>query len=207
MNVLTYRAAYSFFPRETFDNRRAVPKQETKALDAIRKYADRGWEFISSTLPARLSPHKNSELQRRKRWVDDSYTWVLPFDTTGVKGRLGANENSLLTSLSCDPFTINGFDFINDIGGMKIEFDIFSIPSFHNSYTTNREFGWKLFKMCLSLAGMMRDLPTLTLLERCEFSIMAVRTLKVLDRNDRALIVLKDVCEKYCNCKTSDERA
>ncbi|KAI5816259.1 hypothetical protein BZA77DRAFT_61520 [Pyronema omphalodes] len=75
-NVITWNKAYALFPTATFIDRVTLvtaPKreQEQKALD---KYQARGWSVVE--YPG-ASFHKD-------RYVRDSYTWMIPFDTEGV---------------------------------------------------------------------------------------------------------------------------
>lgn len=150
MNVLTYRAAYSFFPNESFENRRIMPfaRREIVSENAIKKYTDRGWDLFEG---ADLTDYwffdsRSSEFQLGKRWVGDSKTWVIPFDLAEVEKRVAGIKNTLPTPLSCDPLTFNSFSVTSSLSthDTRLDFNIVSPPFFCNSYTASPEFSIKL---------------------------------------------------------------
>lgn len=170
MNVLTYRAAYSIFPKESFEKRRTISFEgrEITAEEAIEKYIKRGWEFLSGDILMYSDTYfdRNSDFHLGKRWIGGPMTWVFPFDVTGVEDRIGAAKTDLPTPLSCDPFTFNSFSVTSGThGGIKMDFDIVNTLFFHHSYTASPEFSFKLSTLfdCLLQEVM---LPSDTVLER-----------------------------------------
>lgn len=149
MNVLTYRAAYSIFPKESFEKRRTISFEgrEITAEEAIEKYIKRGWKFLSGDILMYSDTYfdRSSDFHLGKRWIGGPMTWVLPFDVTGVEDRIGTAKTDLPTPLSCDPFTFNSFSVTSSThSGIKMDFDIVKTPFFHHSYTASPEFSFKL---------------------------------------------------------------
>ncbi|EJF59016.1 hypothetical protein DICSQDRAFT_89976 [Dichomitus squalens LYAD-421 SS1] len=95
MNVITYNAAYSLYPHATFARREALIIHEdfhsTNSENALAKYSSRGWrmlarrspllEFIATPGNPLYAPWWAID---QRRWVCDSRSWVIHFDTTGV---------------------------------------------------------------------------------------------------------------------------
>lgn len=168
MNVLTYRAAYSVFPKESFEKRRTISFEgrEITAEEAIEKYIRRGWKFLSGDdlMYSDTYFDRSSDFHLGKRWIGGPMTWVLPFDVTGVEDRIGAAKTVLPTPLSCDPFTFNSFSVTSSTHGIKMDFDKVNTPFFHHSYTASPEFSFKLSTLFDLLQEVM--LPSDTVLER-----------------------------------------
>lgn len=82
MNVISYDTAYSLYPRETFEEHRALvcsspgPSQEP----ALIKYRGRGWTFLEE-LTARDQYDHRSSFRIGYRWIDDDKTWIIPLNT------------------------------------------------------------------------------------------------------------------------------
>ncbi|KAH8823686.1 hypothetical protein DL96DRAFT_234856 [Flagelloscypha sp. PMI_526] len=87
MNIITYHAAYSFFPRITFHRYEAIVtrNEHSEWLEVVSpiantraKYEKRGWTFVASDPDDHL-PH---ELHRRHRRVGDRHCWTIPLPLT-----------------------------------------------------------------------------------------------------------------------------
>lgn len=90
MNVITHRNAYSLYPYETFEERRALTARKTPARReqvAFAKYRERGWR-IRSSVNASEAFDPTQEFSEGTRRVGDEMTWVLPLDQTGRHGAL-----------------------------------------------------------------------------------------------------------------------
>lgn len=171
MNVLTYKAAYSFFPNETFEKRRNVcfAGRDIISPDAIEKYTLRGWPLIndySLAHDARDAPTKNRTLRLRQRWVGDSDTWIFPFDTAGLESRLGAEVTDLPVPISIDPLSLNSFNIKENINGTILDYDTIDRPYFNNRYIGCPEFVVKLTTLFSLLKVIIKDTPSLTLSKR-----------------------------------------
>lgn len=84
MNFITYSAAYSLFPRSTFEDRKSLVV-ETSDGHAIsrQKYRDRGWRMVYGRSEDLSSPnHMPSAFGGMERHVGDRYTWTIPLDVS-----------------------------------------------------------------------------------------------------------------------------
>lgn len=182
INAITYRAAYSLFPLETFENRRLLFLRDERSALAVSKYYARGWEDVPLTesMP-RYAYYRTYNIG--KRWVEDNRTWIIPFDTRDVEIRLavtGVPQN--LTSLNIDPFSLNSFsvtftapgvatDRIPDyimpgLARLSIDFDIVKSDFFENVYTTCPELALKMRSITWSLDEILQDEPMLSVNQR-----------------------------------------
>ncbi|KLO11402.1 hypothetical protein SCHPADRAFT_998949 [Schizopora paradoxa] len=141
MNAITHKAAYSLFPKATFEEKVALftAIRETKHENALQKYIDRGWKLVKFITPeVQQNPH--SSLRYGRRWVSDNKSWVLPLDTTG----LGRDD---------DNFAHGSFNMYCNMKDMMPEMSFTSIkdPELKNSYVLNLEMGAKVkayIKLC-----------------------------------------------------------
>ncbi|KAH8823687.1 hypothetical protein DL96DRAFT_1501694 [Flagelloscypha sp. PMI_526] len=86
MNIITYHAAYSFFPRFTFHEYASVSTRDEHwgwwddnvVTNAQIKYEKRGWKFVDS-YPDDYLPR---EIKSGKRRVGDKYCWTIPLPPT-----------------------------------------------------------------------------------------------------------------------------
>lgn len=95
MNIITHNAAYSLYPRATFESRLALvcPSPGINQNKAVEKYSSRGWNMIyelpthrpSSSLTASLSSPETRDLAASEpafvsgsRWINDGHSWFFP---------------------------------------------------------------------------------------------------------------------------------
>ncbi|OBZ78027.1 NADPH-dependent methylglyoxal reductase GRE2 [Grifola frondosa] len=120
MNLITYNTAFSLYPYETFERREAMAiAADEHQADALRKYARRGWRIIAnetSLIQMSLSAHAPRTALfadhfafDTTRWLDDSISWVIPLDTTGVTLPPPLSPSS--APLSWDPVAQNSWTF------------------------------------------------------------------------------------------------
>jgi hypothetical protein len=78
MNFITYEAAYSLYPRATFEDFAALPFSRGRVNDGKvwEKYSRRGWTMIQDTDTA-FSCNNSFSIGRR-RFVGDQCSWKLP---------------------------------------------------------------------------------------------------------------------------------
>jgi len=102
MNVIAFDAAYSLYPRATFDFRcgLSLAQISPREAKALAKYATRGWAIHST-----IWPHEEDTLQRLFKVYDlrrmgDRDSWVIPLDTTNITLR--------------SPFTLSSPPFTED---------------------------------------------------------------------------------------------
>ncbi|KIK49276.1 hypothetical protein CY34DRAFT_310412 [Suillus luteus UH-Slu-Lm8-n1] len=96
MNIITFDAAYSFYPVATFEERMAIQIPGSNRLDVVAKYVKRGWRVYAVFGPDHVARSQRF-LLNEKRWVGDRHCWSIPLDTTGVTPRP-------VLSLSSEPF-------------------------------------------------------------------------------------------------------
>ncbi|TDL16735.1 hypothetical protein BD410DRAFT_831876 [Rickenella mellea] len=86
MNVITHCAAYSLYPKATFEERRSLVIGDRLNLHrkALEKYASRGYRNVMQLMPDEVAS-PTSPFRTGERWVGDDVTWVIPLDMTGVK--------------------------------------------------------------------------------------------------------------------------
>ena len=83
MNAITFRAAYSFFPVNTFVSMSGVCFEDDTFNGASAKYRRRGYDLRGS-VEERAFPGLGDEVLCQERYVGDKYTWVVNFDTEYV---------------------------------------------------------------------------------------------------------------------------
>lgn len=102
MNVIAFDAAYSLYPRATFDLRcgLSLAQISPREAKALAKYAARGWAIHSTIWPHEkdtLQPLFKVDVLRR---MGDRDSWVIPLDTTNITLR--------------SPFTLSSPPFTDD---------------------------------------------------------------------------------------------
>lgn len=102
MNVIAFDAAYSLYPKATFDLRCGLSLAQISPLEAkaLAKYATRGWAIHSTIWPHEedtLKPLFKVDVLRR---MGDRDSWVIPLDTTNITLR--------------SPFTLSSPPFTED---------------------------------------------------------------------------------------------
>ncbi|KAL1738584.1 hypothetical protein HDZ31DRAFT_50758 [Schizophyllum fasciatum] len=80
MNVITFRSAYSFFPRSTFVKKIGICFDEDITQSAAAKYTARGWSLVNELDEAGYYD-MGGETRRGERYVGDSWTWTIDLDT------------------------------------------------------------------------------------------------------------------------------
>ncbi len=176
MNAITHKAAYSLFPKATFEKNLTLftAVRETKHEEAIRKYIDRGWILKKSISSEEQRDDGNAPLRYEKRWVTDSKSWVIPLDTTG----LDRNDDSL---------ELGSFNLSCNLDDMMPEMRFTSVkdPLLSTSYVLNAECGIKV-KAYIGLLKEMFERPN-----------------KVeLEENIRKW---SELCRNRCKCKLGGE--
>ncbi|KAG1770282.1 hypothetical protein EV702DRAFT_1271103 [Suillus placidus] len=112
MNIITFDAAYSFYPIATFEDRSAlkIPGSRHRP-DVLSKYIKRGWRVHTVFGPKDLAqPYESPFLPNVTRWVGDRHCWTVPLDTSGVKLRTALSPSS--EQFSWDPSTQNGWTML-----------------------------------------------------------------------------------------------
>ncbi|KAG1815347.1 hypothetical protein EV424DRAFT_1412293 [Suillus variegatus] len=112
MNIITFDAAYSFYPIATFEDRSAlkIPGSRHRP-DVLAKYIKRGWRAYSLFRPGDLArPYESPFLPNITRWVGDRHCWTVPLDTSGVELRGALSPSS--EQFSWDPSTQSGWTLL-----------------------------------------------------------------------------------------------
>jgi hypothetical protein len=88
MNFITFNAAYSLYPRATFEERRSLSIANLSESDirCLAKYSVRGWSTLSD-LWLHETGAQTTFYVDQERWVTDSFSWIVPLDMTGVEPR------------------------------------------------------------------------------------------------------------------------
>ena len=95
MNFIAYDAAYSLYPRATFEDKvNLVFKHDTpNDRRCIGKYTVRGWTPVINT-SENEKPFNNLFYVGQPRFVDDPRCWRLPLDTSGIQRRRRLSQTS-----------------------------------------------------------------------------------------------------------------
>lgn len=141
MNVITHKAAYSFFPRATFEEKRNLATQHAENTAVLDKYEERGWvtEFgIEPDHQLNLS----SSLRYEKRWTRDNKTWIFPFEIKSI-GYTDRHEAYDFVETASFDLTMSMQDFMPEV-----HFAIFKDVRLSSySFITNMSFAMKLEEM------------------------------------------------------------
>lgn len=151
MNIITHKAAYSLFPKATFEEcltlftSNRTPQRE----QAIKKYADRGWTVVR-TITNEDQENELATFRYGKRWIADKQSWVISLDTNGV-GR----DDDPLASASFNIFpTMKAFHRNQP----EIRFVTVVDPALSKPLITNYEFGVKA-RVCMNHITRMYEDP------------------------------------------------
>ncbi|KAG1754581.1 hypothetical protein EDB19DRAFT_1667165 [Suillus lakei] len=154
MNIITFDAAYSFYPVATFEERIAVQVPGSNNSDVIAKYVERGWRVYAVFRPEDVTrPHKSPFLLNETRWVGDRYCWSIPLDTTGVTPRPELSLSS--ERFSWDPSIQNGWNmkFVRNSTATKV-------PKMHTHLVMTTIFRYNYTFPDEKLARVIRDWST-----------------------------------------------
>ncbi|RXW17415.1 hypothetical protein EST38_g8442 [Candolleomyces aberdarensis] len=139
MNFIAHDAAYSLYPKATFDKRIAISfgwdshEATKKALD---KYSERGWSFVDDLSYQNVKAVSPAIVPDVERYLDDRDTWILPLDTDG----LGVDADGS-SAPSRNPFHCNSWKLKRDFHGystqieLGITYEIYHAPKhFEHAY-------------------------------------------------------------------------
>lgn len=87
LNLISFDAAYSLYPRATFHERVSlITKKKTYPLSPVMlKWAERGWKPFKSYLPEGMSQERyDLSFPSHSRWIDDGHSWTIRLDQTGL---------------------------------------------------------------------------------------------------------------------------
>ena len=139
MNAITYKAAYSLFPKATFEEKvnLVTAIRDTKYEDAVQKYADRGWR-PTKEISSEMQKNAKSSFRYEKRWVIDGKTWILPLDL----GQFGITERYH----TVDPFETCSYNLCPNMDDLRPEmrFVIFRNPVLPRCFIVNLELAEKV---------------------------------------------------------------
>ncbi|TFK26751.1 hypothetical protein FA15DRAFT_255322 [Coprinopsis marcescibilis] len=113
MNFITYEAAYSLYPKATFDARIGAANDEVtdKELEALNKYRSRGWAITTEVSVLGQKRMKSLFLTDKKRWVLDRHAWRVPLKSIDIPPR-SITQTSV--PLENDPAIVNSWKFTSD---------------------------------------------------------------------------------------------
>lgn len=101
MNIITYKATYSFFLHATFEEKRnlATGSRKYDHSHLLEKYKERRWKPVYRIL-SRHQEDIASSFRYEKHWTRDNKTWILPLDVSklGVTDRTSAYDSIETTS-------------------------------------------------------------------------------------------------------------
>ncbi len=134
INVISYEKAYCLFPRPTLHDHVALilnterifhPQIRRVEIDNIEA---RGFKVVQGVPLERLvSPYPGSPFALGWRWIDDSETWVVNFDTHDVT--LPPPANLASSARTHDPVAVCGFSLRYSFDRRAhIEFDMMDGP-------------------------------------------------------------------------------
>ncbi len=149
MNAITHKAAYSLFPKPTFEKNLTLftSNRTAKREEAIQKYVDRGWTLVR-TISDEDQENESAPFHYGKRWVTDDQSWVIPLDASDI----GRDDDPL----ACGSFNL--CRHINNTNQPEIRFVSIVNPALPNNLVINHEFGVKV-KAYIRLIKQMYDDP------------------------------------------------
>ncbi|KAG2062926.1 hypothetical protein BDR04DRAFT_954237, partial [Suillus decipiens] len=109
MNVITFDAAYSFYPIATFEERSSLRIPASGAFPgALAKCIKMGWRIYAVFRPWDVArPSTSPFFPNETRWVGDRRCWSISLDTSGVQTRPALSPSS--QQFSWDPSLYNGW--------------------------------------------------------------------------------------------------
>ncbi len=154
MNAITVDTAISLFPEASFEKNlnlylgRGRPEN---CRPALKKYEERGWKLVEELTEDQLNAAAGDELMfwHGKRWVQDSHTWRLPLDTTGIQFDAQSDPTMMAVDKSppnVDPMLLGGFNVTcyEDDQLSQVTFGLVNTKIFTSRFITNRETTEKL---------------------------------------------------------------
>ncbi|KAL5498711.1 hypothetical protein ACEPAH_2066 [Sanghuangporus vaninii] len=141
MNLITFHAAYSLYPKTTFEERLMLPcdTREVNRGPGLRKYKARGWKFANpDSIALPLSDPKKHTFVLGKRCVGDESTWTIPLRDVSEVLKYARN-NFLLKGM--DPMSFNTFNLARNVerNSFEMQFSILKPHYFSGRYTACME--------------------------------------------------------------------
>ena len=135
MNVISCEAAYSLYPKATFEQRSSLVTRSRDRFtgnteDALCKYDQRGFNttFQVNTALERRSP---AFFNDKYRYIEDSHCWKISLDTKGITQRIHVTPGS--QPFECDPVVASGWqlwygvydndDYVKEYSDYIVEFE------------------------------------------------------------------------------------
>ena len=166
MNFIAFDAAYSIYPKATFEERRAlsmVGSDSPHAAEALGKYALRGWSFVANIWPHEETTPKSPFFLSASRCVCDRHSWVVPLDITGVEFRPRLSVAS--AEFSWDPVVYNSWRLVKD-AGLSMEYSTLASTILKYKYLVADSDLLLMFKDFFRSQGTLEHLKVSTLSER-----------------------------------------
>jgi hypothetical protein len=139
MNFLTSDTAYSLYPHATFNLRVALSFAglSQSDQDALGKYAERGWSFVSHRFPLNMrDSHQWWYLGRRRR-PTDRYAWRIPLVEQSKEGMPPMRLFPTTQELPWDPVVPNAWQlkWTTDDNGERVMPTYFIVKSIACRYS------------------------------------------------------------------------
>jgi hypothetical protein len=120
MNIITFDAAYSFYPNATFEERTSLWMPESQCHEQVQrilaKYSMRGWSIISD-----IFPHKRQLFRPGVSChVGDKISWTIPLNTDKVRLRSPLSPTS--PPFTWDPIIQNSWNLFNDSSRLYMKY-------------------------------------------------------------------------------------
>ena len=133
LNFLSYDAAYSMYPRATFEERTSLcfSSLTERDIGCLSKYAVRGWRSLSNFYPHERSAERIFHVNQH-RFVGDSKCWVIPLDTTGLELRPALTPVS--ERFVWDPVQYNSWVLTMQNGKMFLAYHVLKPTLFRYTY-------------------------------------------------------------------------
>jgi hypothetical protein len=135
MNFIAFDAAYSLYPRATFEERRALAFTSLGEHDlkALGKYQIRGWSIMCNDWPPELVKSRAYFYTQTIRAPRDSMSWVVPLGISGVEPRPRLSSSS--EAFSWDPVIFNSWSLIkSELGHSLMSYHIARPTLFRYAY-------------------------------------------------------------------------
>lgn len=148
MNIISYNAAYSLYPRATFEERVSLCMSVANSgeIDAIGKYKVRGWRVYSEILAHQEETSPFYLLDTR--WLDDDKSWVVPLDMAGVQKRPPLSTTS--PEFDWDPAVQNSWCLVQDVNTTMRHYEVKSTVFRYNYMVADETFARELQDWCHS---------------------------------------------------------
>ncbi|KAF8185704.1 hypothetical protein BJ912DRAFT_972907 [Pholiota molesta] len=127
MNVITHNAAYSFFPRGTFIERRAQAcTDRTTAMAAFKKYRERGWS-LNQFITRDEFDDSTFAFARGIRYVGDAQCWTIPI--------LAQTELPSLSNIESNSWLVEYTEHFF----IKMAYSVVKSPRLRSTYLIDRD--------------------------------------------------------------------